>query len=156
MARLCDVPRLLAAVIITVLPLGGMAQDSDPALKAGIIGVWHGEYNWTDERNPQNWLQAHGQDDYSPDGTVAGFIIYIYPDREDRMDYKAKWDIENGYLLTEIVDVRHGYLAVGSKSKDKILSLSDSTMELRAEDGKQIVLHREKMESSPSTGNGGR
>ncbi len=118
--------------------------EADNLRRKQLVGRWHGIYNWQDKTHPDSWIKASSHDHYTAEGSVTGTIDYVFPDREDRLIYKARWDIENGYLLVEITESNGGYLTPGTQTKDKILSLSNTTMEIQAEDGKTIVLRKQK------------
>jgi hypothetical protein len=119
----------------------GNAADLD--LKKRIVGTWHSEYEWVDNQNPDDWMRARGIDIYSGGGILEGSVDYTFPNKQDRFEYKATWDIRDNILIIEITEiVGDSYLSIGTVTRDTILHLSASTLELQAEDGSTMTLRR--------------
>lgn len=137
-------------LISTMVLLAGCSSvattsvETDDLMRKQIVGTWRGSYKWQDQTHSDSWIRASSQDRYTAHGSVTGAIDYVFPNREERLTYKASWDIESGYLLVEITESSGGYLIPGIQTKDKILSLSDTTMEVQAEDGSIIILRKQK------------
>ena len=140
----------IRCLISTMVLLAGCSSiattsvETDDLIRKQIVGTWYGNYKWQDQTHSDSWIRASSQDRYTADGSVTGMIDYVFPNREERLTYEASWDIESGYLIVEITKSSGGYLSPGTQTKDKILSLSDTTMEVQAEDGNIIVLRKQK------------
>lgn len=131
---------LLLSALINTAAVAEALSDRDAA--ARLAGSWYGTFSWTSDTNPRSWLRASSEDRYSADGTLDGTTHYTYPDRQSRTDYKARWAVKDGYLVVTITEADGGFLRAGTVSRDKILSLSDSTLVLQAADDSRITLRR--------------
>jgi hypothetical protein len=131
-------------LVFFVTPLTAETEtSSELELKKHIVGTWHSEYEWTDSNNPDDWIKARGEDIYAGDGTLEGAIDYTFPDKQDHFEYKATWDIKDDMLIIEITEIiGNSYLQIGTVTRDKILGLTDTTLELQAEDGNTMTLYR--------------
>lgn len=124
-------------------PAADTEHGTDLDLKKRIVGTWYSEYDWVDSNNPDDWMQARGRDIYSGDGNLEGSVDYLFPDKQDRFEYKARWDVEDAVLIIEITEiVGDSYLSIGTVTRDQILQLNDTTLELLAEDGNTMTLRR--------------
>lgn len=130
---------MLAAVILT---LSAASADSDEILQKEIVGLWYSDHEWVDRTNPANWMKAHGEDHYHDDGVVEGFNRYRYPNKEAEFRYKGTWEVKEGYLIIEVTEASGGYVKIGTTTRDKIVRLSESSLELQAEDGNIVVFRR--------------
>ena len=117
-------------------------DTNDGLYKKRILGTWQSEFEWHDRRHPNSWIKARGRDVYRNDGSLSGKVDYEYPDHEATSDYEARWKIENGDLIVEIVNAEGGYLKPGTGTRDNIRSLTEGEMVLESEDGNRIVLRR--------------
>ena len=136
-----SVNTLILMALTFSLPAHSMDTD-DGLHRKRILGTWHSEFEWHDQRHPDSWIKAQGRDVYRDDGSLSGRVEYEYPDRAATSDYEARWVIENAELIVEIIKSEGGYLKPGTTTRDKILSLSDDELVLESEDGKRIVLHK--------------
>lgn len=132
----------LIALLSAITPIDAIPANADDLFKSRIVGTWRGEYQWQDRRHPESWIKARSEDHYQDNRHVAGTVDYTYPDREAHVRYEARWDVQDGYLVIEVTRSTGSYLKTGTKTRDKIVSLSDRKMELQTEGGEIITLRR--------------
>ena len=137
--------RLCLSLLLAFISLSyAQAQTNDEALREALIGIWSNQFDWVGERNEQadSWTGAYGEDHYSADGKVSGFVEYTYPDRKEKLLYAGRWSVKDSHLIVVVIEASGSFLRPGTKTKDRILALDAMTLTLQLADGNQMTLQR--------------
>lgn len=82
---------------------------------------------------------SYSEKTYFKDGTSCGFILESPYAGESGGLYifKGKWRIENGILISSVVESSSSFLIKGKEIKDKIVSINENFLTLRSFESSQ-------------------
>jgi TonB family protein len=119
----------------------GVANKTDADLAAAVIGTWEGQsrskqFLWRHLSFRKSFLTLNA------DGTCKQ--IGITNDRGSlrRVEVEAKWRVNDRYLIAEVIKVTPANQGIGFELRDKIESIEDGVVKLRAKTGEKSEIHR--------------
>jgi hypothetical protein len=114
-------------LVLFILPLASLSEESDERLAAKITGVWVG-------REIVDSYDVPVQTTYRADGTMSRLAKFSEDRRGYKLSVKGRWKVEHGQLIS----VRESFSGQTEHLVDEIIAVTDKNLLLRAENGRLI------------------